>query len=110
MGHLADAEMVYGVRIRTALAEPGSTLPAFDEETWADRFGPLDDDPQRAFGRFRVLRESNVAIVESLTEGEWQRVGLHEEFGELSVRELVDRLLRHDAAHLDQIRTALGSS
>jgi hypothetical protein len=110
IGHLADAELVYGVRIRTALAEPGGTLPAFDEETWADRFGPLDEDPSVSMARFRVLRESNVAIIESLTEDEWQRAGLHEEFGELSVKELVDRLIRHDAAHLDQIRTALGTS
>ena len=107
LGHLADAEMVYGVRIRTALTNPGGLLPAFDEEDWAERFGPLEDDPNVTLARFRALRETTVAIVESLTDDEWERVGLHEEYGELSVRELVGRLVNHDGAHLDQIRNAL---
>jgi hypothetical protein len=107
MSHLADAELVYGMRLRTAIANPGGFLPAYDENDWAARFAPLDDDPSVALARFRVLRESTVAIVESLTDEEWERAGLHEEAGELSVRQLVDRIVSHDAAHLDQIRAAL---
>jgi hypothetical protein len=108
VGHLADAELVYGVRLRTAITQPGGLMPAFDEELWAARFGPADDDPNVALARFRALREATIAIVESLSDEEWNRVGLHEEFGELSVRQLVDRLIAHDANHLNQLRTALG--
>jgi len=107
IGHLADAELVYGVRLRTAVTQPGGMLPAFDEDEWATRFGPLEDDPHRSLARFRALRDATVAIVESLTDDEWDRVGLHEELGELSVRQLVDRLVAHDGNHLDQLRTAL---
>ncbi len=109
VGHLADAELIYGVRLRTAITQPGGMLPAFDEEQWAQRFGPVDDDPAVALARFRALRDSTIAIVESLSDDEWERVGLHEVFGELSVRGLVDRIIAHDATHLDQLRTALGT-
>lgn len=108
LGHLADAELIYAVRLRTAITQPGGLLPAFEENAWATRFGPLEEDPAAAVRRFRILRDSTIAIVESLTDEEWERVGLHDEFGELSVRELVARLLRHDTNHLDQLRAALG--
>jgi uncharacterized damage-inducible protein DinB len=107
LSHLADAELVYAVRLRTALTNPGADLQAFDEAAWAERFGPVDADPARSLARFRALRGNTVALVESLTDEEWTRVGLHEDFGELSVRQLVDRLATHDANHLSQIRAAL---
>lgn len=109
MNHLADAELVYGVRIRTALTQPGQLLPAFNENEWVARFGPYDEDPHRALARFRAVRESTLAILDSVTDEEWQRCGLHEDAGELSVADLAARLAAHDTAHLDQIREALGA-
>jgi hypothetical protein len=110
VSHLADAELVYAVRIRTALAQPGGPLPAFDENAWAERFGPHDDDPNRALARFRAVRDSTVTILDSLTDEEWQRAGIHDELGELTVAALAQRLIDHDAAHLDQLRAALGAA
>jgi len=107
VSHLADAELVYAIRIRTALAQPGGALPGFDENAWADRFGPHDDDPHVSMARFRAVRENTVTILDSLTDEEWQRVGIHDELGELTVAALVQRLVDHDAAHLDQLRAAL---
>ncbi|MBA3654483.1 MAG: DinB family protein [Actinobacteria bacterium] len=109
IAHMADAELVYAVRIRSVLTQPGGLLPAFDEGKWADRFGPLDDELAGALARFRVLRQSTIAVVESLADEEWERSGLHEQYGELTVRQLVNRLVAHDATHLDQIRAALGA-
>jgi hypothetical protein len=109
VSHLADTEMIYGIRLRVAIAEPGGMLPGFDEKTWAARFCAMDDDPARALARFRPMRENTIAIVESIADAEWDRVGLHDEFGELSVRQLVDRIVAHDANHLNQIRAALAS-
>jgi len=108
VSHLADSELIYGVRLRTAIAEPGGALPAFDEQAWADRFGPIDADPHTAVARFRAVRDANVAIVESISDDEWTRVGLHDELGELTVAQLVDRMVAHDKNHLDQLREALG--
>lgn len=109
MNHLADAELVYGVRIRTAIAQPGALLPAYDEKEWVTRFSPYDEDPHRALTRFRAVRDSTLAILDSVTDEEWQRCGLHEEAGELSVADLAARMAAHDTAHLDQIREALGA-
>jgi hypothetical protein len=110
VSHLADAELVFAVRIRSALTRPGVALPAFDEKAWADRFSPYEDDPHRSLARLRAVREATIAILESLTDDEWKRCGDHEELGEISVAALADRLAAHDAAHLDQLRAALAAT
>ena len=107
VGHLADAELVYGVRLRLMVAEDRPVLTAFDEEAWADRFGELDDDPKATLGRFRALRDSNLRLLEALVDGEWERTGVHQERGVVSVAGVVKLLAEHDRTHLDQIRRAL---
>lgn len=107
VGHLADAELVYSVRLRLVVAEDRPVLTAFDEEAWADRFGEIDDDAKDTLGRFRALRESNLRLLDALVDGEWERTGVHQQKGVLSVAALVKSLAEHDRTHLDQIRRAL---
>lgn len=107
VAHLADAELVYSVRLRTMLVEERPRLAAFDEAAWAERFGPLDPEPRQSLQRWRALRDSNVRLLESLDEEEWERVGIHEERGPLTVAAVAEVLVGHDRDHLDQIRRAL---
>ena len=107
VSHLADAELVYAVRLRLLLSADEPELTPYDEDAWAARFGPLDDDPAVALARFRALRENTLAILESLTDQEWRRGGHHVERGHETVEAVVARMVAHDATHLDQIRAAL---
>ncbi len=43
-------------------------------------------------------------MLADLVHWNWARQGRHEELGRLSIRQLVDRTLRHDETHLEQIR------
>ena len=107
LAHLADVELVYSVRIRMALTGDRPYLPAFDERVWVRRFSELDDDPKQSLARWRVLRDQNVKLLESLEEDEWKLTGVHAERGELSVTQMADVLAKHDTEHLDQIRRGL---
>jgi len=105
--HLADAELVYGFRLRMILAEDCPRLSDFDEQTWSSRFGDLDPDPAEAFFRWKALRESNVRILESAGEEAWERAGLHAERGMMTVGGIARSLVLHDRSHVDQLRRAL---
>ena len=107
VAHLADAELVYSVRLRMMIAEPDPLLPAFDEKAWSDRFTDLEEDPKEALARWRTLRDANVRLLESLVDAEWTRSGMHEERGQMNVGDVVKLLADHDRTHLDQIRAAL---
>ena len=107
VAHLADAELVWAVRLRLLVAEDRPLLSAFDENAWAERFGDLDEDPRESLQRWRALRESNLRLFDSLVDGEWERSGVHSQRGVLTVAGVVKLLAEHDRAHLDQIRQAL---
>lgn len=105
MSHLADAELVYGFRIRLMLTRERPPLTAFDQDAWVRRFA-VADDPQSALARWRALRQSNLRLLDSLSESEWRRAGLHEERGETTVAEIAETMAAHDEGHLAQIQAA----
>jgi hypothetical protein len=105
--HLADAEMVYSVRIRMMLTDDNPTLVAYDQDAWAARLSMSDLDVAGSIARFRTLREANLRLYESLEEDEWERVGTHDEQGLVSIKGTVETLIGHDRSHLDQFRKLL---
>ena len=105
--HMADAELVYSVRIRMMLTDDNPTLVGYDQEAWAARLSMTDESVAGAIARFRILREANLRLYESLEEDEWDRVGTHEEQGLVSIKGTVETLIGHDRSHLDQIRKLL---
>lgn len=110
VAHLADTELVWSVRLRMIVADDRPHLAPFDEGAWGERFGELDVDVRDTLQRWRALRDSNVRLLDSLVEGEWERTGSHPQRGVLSVSALVKSQAEHDRTHLDQIRLALSST
>ena len=107
LSHLADAELVYSVRIRMALTADRPYLAAYDEQAWVRRFAELDADPKETLVRWRALRDANLRLLDSLEPGEWKLSGLHAERGEVSVAHIADLMVNHDRDHLRQIREGL---
>ena len=109
VAHMADAELVFAVRLRLVVAEERPLLSAFDENAWSERFGALDPDPRDSLQRWRAVRENTVRLLESLAPAEWERTGMHQERGVMTVAAIAKLLTDHDKGHLDQIRTALAT-
>lgn len=107
--HLADAELVIGLRVRLIVTQDQPTLLGYDQDAWTARFSELDPDPQATWDRWLALRENNLRVYESLSNEEWERVGVHTERGEESARLVVRLAAGHDRAHIDQIRRNLAA-
>lgn len=105
VAHLADVELAQAFRIRLILCQQRPPLTAFDQDAWSRRLATCSE-PQAALASWRTLRLSNLAILESLSESEWQRTGIHEELGELTLARLAEILAGHDEEHLPQLRLA----
>lgn len=112
MVHLADAEQVYGVRLRMLVTQDRPFLKAYDQDAWAGRFGHLESVDE-ALGRWVALRRSSLALFESLREEEWTRPGDHEEtmhLGRVETPESVLRtLVQHTNLHVEQMRDSVGT-
>ena len=101
--HLADDEIVGAYRIRLILSSPGTAIQAFDQDVWAriGRYGGTDTDA--SVEMFRVVRQSNLALLRSLTPAEWTLQGIHTERGAESIRDIAMYYAGHDINHFEQI-------
>ena len=58
---------------------------------------------QDLLDRFAAVRAKTVDMLAELVHWNWARCGRHEELGRMSIRQLVDRKIAHEAAHLEEI-------
>jgi len=54
-----------------------------------------------------VLREANLALLESLTPEQWKHYGMHSERGQEAIELIVRMAAGHDINHLQQIERIL---
>jgi hypothetical protein len=107
LAHLADAEIVIGFRVRLILGAPGTPIAAYDQDSWVSSGHYDQRDPRKSLEQFRVMRESNLALLASLTPEQWQQFGLHSERGQETIEQLVRMTAGHDINHLRQIERLL---
>jgi len=103
LAHLADTELVGGWRMRLILGNNGVPIQAFDQDVWAETLGYSRRDPKVSIETFRVLRESNLAMLKSLPKNLWENYGMHQERGKETIAHIVRMFAGHDLNHLGQV-------
>ena len=99
--HLADCEMVFGFRVRQALAEAHHVIQPFDQDAWAKVYETLD--PHAALDLFTATRRWNLALFETVPAADFGRKLTHPERGEMTLRTVVETMAGHDLNHLQQL-------
>lgn len=102
--HLSDAELVRATRFRLILAEDEPALFGFEEDKWKRKLQYLWRSPEAALALFEALRFTSGELLRQFDAKAWDRVGIHEGEGPLSVRELLVRGADHAELHAEQIR------
>lgn len=108
LAHLADGEIVGAFRMRLILGSPGSPVVAYDQDRGVTSGHYDKRDPRKSVEQFRVLREANLALLESLEPEQWKHYGMHSERGQESIERIVSMFAGHDLNHLQQIEKILG--
>jgi len=103
LAHLADAELVGGWRMRLIVGNNGASLQPFNQDVWAETFAYAQRDPATSLETFRVLRESNLAMLKALPEKLWENYGMHQERGKETIAHIVRMFAGHDLNHLAQV-------
>jgi uncharacterized damage-inducible protein DinB len=110
LGHLLDAEVTLGFRIRKLAAEPGAAVVAWDQDRWTDGLRHRRADARRLAAAYGALRAANVDQVRRLSPAQRRAAGRHPEYGRLRVDQILTHWAEHDLNHLEQIRAALRAS
>jgi hypothetical protein len=104
MRHVADTEIVVGMRLRLIIAEDRPTLSPFDQDRWASALGYETAPALRSLAVFETLRNDLTAVLEALPAAAFDRMSIHPERGEKSLGEWVTVFGNHVYSHADQIR------
>lgn len=109
VSHLADAELVGGYRIRAILGAPGTEILAFDQDVWVTALHYDKRDLKKSFEQYRLLREANLALLDSLNPAQWKHYGNHRERGQETIETIVKMFAGHDVNHFQQIERILAA-
>src|SRR3972149_6194503 len=104
LGHLCDHARFFHRRLSMMIELEEPRLAAYDEEALA-----RERDAQAAaigelLAEFSARRGATVEMLSELVHWNWARTGRHEELGRISIRQLVERAVAHDQAHLAHIQ------
>lgn len=102
LAHLIDVEERYLARLKQVINEDGPRVPSIHpDESRYDSAVPTD----QLIDRFEERRGETLVFLKGLSAGDWQRKTVHETWGAVSFRTLVQRLVDHDTNHLQQVAT-----
>jgi hypothetical protein len=101
--HLRDYEVIYRERVDAMLAEDNPTFVVVSNEEWERRGAYAEQDMWAVVANLRARREGLIALLETLSDEQWRRPGLHPQQGPASVLEVAINVGLHDIDHLEQI-------
>jgi hypothetical protein len=109
--HLRDLEIEgYAVRIQRMLAEDCPTLADFDGTRVAMERDYNKQNLSEALAEFTLARRRNLALMQNKSEERFDRKGLLEGVGEISLSRLLELMVEHDEGHLDDLRRSCRQS
>jgi len=102
--HIADSEANSYARCRRAIAEPGTSVMAYDEMQWAKSLNYAAQSAADALDLFRVLRQNTYRLIQTLPEAVWAHTITHPENGVMTLDDWLDVYTRHIPEHIEQMR------
>ncbi len=107
--HLADADVNGHLRFRKLVAEPGATVPGYEQDAWAESLDYHSQDPELAIELMARLRAATHPILKSLDEAIWTHTVTHSERGRWTMDDWLRTYTVHVDDHLAQIDRAVAT-
>ncbi|MBL8179394.1 MAG: DinB family protein [Bryobacterales bacterium] len=104
--HLADTELVLATRCRGILAEHEPQLIRFDQNAWAGNLDYQRRKISHAVESFRRLRAENFDLLKEQPTEAFDRAGIHNEKGRITLLSILSTYAAHVESHARQIQSA----
>jgi hypothetical protein len=108
VAHMRATNDILEPRVFQVLVRPNTPLIGFDEDRWLQVLGyvklPVTDLLQTMAWRRKEL----VNALRNVSPEDWERSGIHEVRGPMTVYELATQIAEHEDEHLAQIVRATG--
>ncbi len=104
--HLRDTEARIFPKLYLIAVEDDPDLRRVEGQPPTDSWRP-DDLTLVVMGQFRRLRQSTLSLLRELPTAAWERRGRDSDGTSVSLRDLAEYLVAHDAEHLDELDRVL---
>lgn len=101
--HIADSHMNAFIRMRLLLTENHPTIKPYDQDAWAALADVKTVSVAVSLALITALHTRWAAMMSALSSSEWERTGMHPEYGAISVASMVASYARHGNDHIAQI-------
>ena len=107
LAHLRSADDILTPRIYMMLVRDNPTLLAYEEREWAAVLRYAEADFHTSLQTYTLRRAELINTLRHLEPEQWERKGVHEHKGELTVLTLVSDMIDHEEEHCRQIEALL---
>jgi len=107
--HMADSEMHFSTRFLFALADDKPAVAPFNEDIYPIRLNYEKRSAQASIAAIEGIQLGIFDILKNIPDGDWQRISIHPESGELSLSQLIEKAGSHSLAHLGQLKEVIAA-
>lgn len=103
VAHMADWDGIFLERIEKIAKQEGAAIQSRDPDELAAKNKYEASDPQKSLKQYEAGRAKLMATLKKLKPEQWERAGVHSEYGKMKVVEVAQIVLGHDGYHLQQV-------
>jgi hypothetical protein len=107
VAHLVDTEIQVYTRFRSILADDVPYISNHNEAKWTVAFDHASIDVNESLAIFKLMRNLNYKLIESLNDHQLKMRGLHSIRGWMTVADLIEVHIVHLENHIGQINRNL---
>ncbi len=101
--HMLDSDLIGSDRMKRIAAMDKPLLIGYDESAFAKLPGIEQLDAMAACRLFDQNRQMTATILRALPEATFERWGIHNEIGRVTLAEMVDKYIHHLEGHLEHV-------
>jgi hypothetical protein len=102
--HMLDSDLIGSDRMKRIACMEKPLLIGYDETGFSRLPGSDEIDAHQAIEMFAVNRQMTACILRRLPDEAYQRVGVHNEIGLVTLEQMVAKYIKHLAGHLEWVR------
>jgi hypothetical protein len=98
LGHLADTEITFAMRLRQTASQDHHVIQPYDQDAWSAAHPNPDAD--NALALFRAVRTSNIEFIRAQPPSMMAKPVTHPERGTMTFQTIIETMAGHDLNHL----------
>ncbi|MFO0839862.1 MAG: DinB family protein [Phycisphaerae bacterium] len=98
--HLMDSDLIASDRMKRVIAEDHPLIIGYDETRFSQRLGYQQADAATACEVFRLNRKMTADMLRRLPAADYERFGIHNERGKVTLQEFVETYADHVHHHM----------